>query len=97
MTIDNINSVLCEITSTQMEAYNLIDHIHRAKDIGTKRPLLPFGGLFHFLFGTANDEDVRSMKQDVRNYTTPKLGNPKFKMMSIPLPTFQEVLLMKIS
>ena len=29
MTIDDINSVLHEITSTQMEALNLIDHIHR--------------------------------------------------------------------
>ena len=65
MTIDDIDSLLHEITSTQMEALNLINHIHRPKDIRTKRSLLPFGGLFHFVFGTANDEDVRSMKQDV--------------------------------
>ena len=48
MTIDNINSVLHETTSTQIEAFTLIDHIHKPKDIRTKRSLLPFGGLFHF-------------------------------------------------
>ena len=67
MTIDNINSVLCEITFTQIEAFNLIDHIHKPKDIRTKRSLLPFVGLFNFLFGTVNDDDVRSMKQDIQN------------------------------
>ena len=36
MTIDNINSVLHEITSAQIEAFNLIDHIHKPKDIRTK-------------------------------------------------------------
>ena len=66
MTIDDIESVLHEITSTQIEAFNLIHHIHKPNDIRTKRSLLPFGGLFHFLFGTANDHDVMSMKQDVQ-------------------------------
>ena len=66
MTIDDIDSVLHEITSTQVEAFNLIDHIHKSKDIRTKWSLLPFGGLFNFLFGTTNDDDVRSMKQDVQ-------------------------------
>ena len=47
MTIDDINSVLHEITSTQIETFNLIDHIHKPKDITTKRSLLPFSGLFH--------------------------------------------------
>ena len=63
MTIDDINSVLHKITLTQIEAFNLIDHIHKPKDIRTKRSLLPFSELFHFLFGSANDDDVRSMKQ----------------------------------
>ena len=48
MTTDDINSVLNEMTSTQTEALNLINHIHKPKDIRTKRSLLPFGGLFHF-------------------------------------------------
>ena len=65
MTMDDIDLVLCEITSAQIEAFRPIDHIHRPKDIRTKRSLLPFDGLYHFLFGTANDDDVRSMKQDI--------------------------------
>ena len=63
MTMDDINLVLCEITSTQIETPHLI---HRPKDFRMKRSLLPFGRLFHFLFGTAKDEDIRSMNQDVK-------------------------------
>ena len=59
MTMDDISLVLHGITSTQIEAFNLIDHIKKPKDIRTKRSLLPFNGLFHFLFGTANDDDVQ--------------------------------------
>ena len=65
MTIDDINLVLHEITLIQIEAFNLINCIHKPKDIRTKISLLPFSGLFQFLFGMANDDDVRSMKQDV--------------------------------
>ena len=60
-----------------MEALNLIDHIHRPKDIRTKRPLLPFGRLFHFLFGTANEEGVRSMKQDVKKLYDNQISQSK--------------------
>ena len=28
--------------------------------------MLPFGRLFSFLFGTANDEDLQNMKQDIQ-------------------------------
>ena len=28
--------------------------------------MLPFGRLFNFLFGTANDEDLQNMKQDIQ-------------------------------
>ena len=77
MTIDDIDLVLHEITLTQIETFNLIDNIHKSKDIRTKRSLLPFGGLFHFLFGTANDDDVRSMKQDVQKLYDNQLANPK--------------------
>ena len=65
MTMDDINSILCKITSTQIESINLIDTIHRPKDTRMKRFLLPFGRLFNFLFGTAKDDDVRPMKQDI--------------------------------
>ena len=66
MTMDDINMVSHEITSTQIETLNLIDNVHRPKDLRMKRSLLPFGRLFHFLFGTAKDKDVKSMKQDVK-------------------------------
>ena len=66
MTVDDINSVLHEITYTQIETLNLIDHIHKPRDIRTKSSLLSFGGLFNFLFGTANDDDAKSMKQDIQ-------------------------------
>ena len=77
MTIDDINSVLHEITFTKIEASNLIDHIHKPKDIRTKRSLLTFGGLFNFLFGTANDDDVRSMKQDIQKLYDNQISQSK--------------------
>ena len=43
MTMGDINLVLHEITLTQIETLNLIDNIHRLKDLWTKRSLLPFG------------------------------------------------------
>ena len=63
--------------STQMEAFNLIDHIHKPKDIRPKRSLLPFSGLFHFLFGTTNDDDVRSMKQDIQKLHDNQISQSK--------------------
>ena len=66
MAINDLDSVLNEITSTQIEASNLIDHIHKPINNRNKGPLLPIGGLFNFLFGTADDEDVESIKQDIQ-------------------------------
>ena len=66
MTMDDIYSVLCEITLTQIEMLNLIENVHRPKDVSMKRSLLPFGRSFHFLFGTAKDDDVKSIKQDIK-------------------------------
>ena len=60
-----------------MEPLNQVNHIHRPKDIKTKRSLLHFGRLFHFLFGTANDEDVRSMKQDVKKLYDNQISQAK--------------------
>ena len=77
MTIDDINSVLHEFTYTQIEAFNLIDLIHKPNDIITKRSLLPFAGLFTFLFRTANDDGVRSMKQDVQKLYDNKISQSK--------------------
>ena len=77
MTMDDINSVLCEITLTQIETLNLIDNIHRPKDFRMKRSLLPLGGLLHFLFGTAKDEDIQSMKQDIKKLYDNQMSQSK--------------------
>ena len=44
-------SIISEITLIQNEAYNLIDHTKQPR---TKRSILPLGGLFNFIFGTAD-------------------------------------------
>ena len=62
MTIDDLNLALDEIVNMQTEASNLIDHISNRN----KRSLLPFGGLFSFLFGTASEDDLNSIKADVK-------------------------------
>ena len=77
MTMDDINLVLSGITLTQIETLNLLDNIHRPKDFGTKRFLLHFGRLFHFLFRTAKDEDVKSMKQDVKKLYDNQISQSK--------------------
>ena len=77
MTVDDIDSVLHEITSTQIKAFNLIDHIHKPSDIRPKRSLLPFSQLFHFLFGTAHDDAVRSMKQDIQKLYDNQISQSK--------------------
>ena len=46
MAMDDINSVLNEITLTQIATLNLLDNIHRPKDFRTKRSLLPIGNYF---------------------------------------------------
>ena len=95
MTTDDIDSVLHEITSTQIEAFNLIDHIHKPKDIRTKRSLLPFSGLFHFLFGTANDEDVRSMKQDIHKLYDNQISQSKVLNDVVSIANISRVNLLK--
>ena len=56
---------------------NLIDNVHRPKDVRMKRSLLPFSGLFHFLFGTAKDEDVKSIKQDIKQLYDNQISQSK--------------------
>ena len=53
---------LDEILHMQTEASNLIDHLADRH----KRSLLPFGGLFSFLFGTADQNDLDSVKADIK-------------------------------
>ena len=77
MTMNDINLVLHKITLTQTETLNLMDNVHRAKDFRMKRSLLPFGRLFHFLSRTAKDEDVKSMKQDVKRLYDSQISQSK--------------------
>ena len=51
-----------EILNMQTEASNLITHISNRN----KRSLLPFGGLFGFLFGTAYQANLNAIKADVK-------------------------------
>ena len=62
ITIDDLSLALGEIVNMQTEASNLIDHISNRN----KRSLLPFGGLFSFLFGTASEDDLNSIKANVK-------------------------------
>ena len=61
ITVDDLNLALDEILHRQTEASNLIDHLADRH----KRSLLPFGGLFSFLFGTADQNDLDSVKADI--------------------------------
>ena len=60
MTIDDMSLTLDEILNMQTEASNLITHISNRN----KRSLIPFGGLFGFLFGIADQADLNVIKAD---------------------------------
>ena len=66
MTLDDINMAITEISTTRHEASNLTDHTLNNNNRRFKRSLLPSGGLFNFLFGTADQSDVDSIKTDVK-------------------------------
>ena len=55
MTKEDLSSVINEITLTQNEVFNLIGYTKQPR---TKGSTLPLGGLFNFLFGTANQKDM---------------------------------------
>ena len=58
----DLNCTTLELRDMYSDSSNLIGHIHNRN----KRSLLPLGGLLSFLFGTANQDDIDSIKQDVR-------------------------------
>ena len=64
MTQDNINMAITEISTTRLEASNLTDLNNKNRRF--KRSPLPLGGLFSFLFGTADQSDVDSLKADAK-------------------------------
>ena len=66
MILDDINMTITEISTTRLEAYNLIDHAINNKNRRFKRSALPLGSLFSFIFGTAYQSDVDSLKADVK-------------------------------
>ena len=62
ITVDDLNLTLQEILHMQTEASNLIDHLANR----SKRSLLPFSDLFSFLFGTVDQNDLDSLKADIK-------------------------------
>ena len=62
ITVDDLNLALDEILHMQTEASNLIDHLTDRH----KRSLLPFGGLFSFLFGTADQNDIKILNNYIK-------------------------------
>ena len=62
ITVDDLNLALEEILHMQTEASDLIDHLANRH----KRSLLPFDDLFSFLFGTADQNDLDSLKADIK-------------------------------
>ena len=85
MTINDLYSVLNEINSTQIEVSNLIDHILKPRNIRNRRSLLPFSGLFNILFGTADEVDVKSMKQDILQLYDNQVDQSKVLNDAIPI------------
>ena len=71
MTKEDLTSIISEITLTQNEAYNQIDHTKQPR---TKRSILPLGGLFNFLFGTADQKDIGMIKQQVKDLYSKHYG-----------------------
>ena len=43
----------------------------------TTKRILPFGRLFHFLFGTAKDKNIKSMKQDIKRLYDNQISQSK--------------------
>ena len=74
MTKEDLTSIINEITLTQNEAYNLIDHTKQPR---IKRSILPLGGLFNFLFGTVDQKDIDMIKQQVKDLYSNQLAEKK--------------------
>ena len=64
LTLYDINSSINKINEAHDKFLNLTGMIHNDKS-RHKRSLLPLGGLFHFLFGTADQNDLE-IKRDVK-------------------------------
>ena len=62
MALDDINMAITEISTTRLDASNLIDHALNNNNRRFKRSQLPLGSLFSFLFDTTDQSDVDSLK-----------------------------------
>ena len=65
LTMHDINVAINDIIRTQDQFTNITGLIHDENGIH-KRSLLPLGGLFSFLFGTADQNDLDEIKKDVQ-------------------------------
>ena len=74
MAKEDLTSLINEIILTQNEAYNLIDHTKQPR---SKRSTLPLGGLFNFLFGTADQKDIDMIEQQIKNMYFNQLAEKK--------------------
>ena len=66
MTLNDLRSALNQIHITRTEVSDLIGHMNNNKNNRHKRSLLPLGGLFNFIFGTADQKDIDLLKQQVK-------------------------------
>ena len=57
LTVDNINMAIKDITEAHEIFTNISGMVHNENN-RNKRSLLPLGGLFSFLFGTADQDDL---------------------------------------
>ena len=66
MTLNDVGLPKAEIKNTISEVANLIDHTTINNNKRIKRSLLPFGHLFSFPFGTADQDNLNEIKADVK-------------------------------
>ena len=74
MTKEDLSSIINEITLTQNETYNLIDHTKQPR---TRRSILPLGRLFNFFFGTADQKDIDMIRQQVKDLYSNQVAEKK--------------------
>ena len=66
MTLNDLSSALDQIHITITEVSDLIGYMNNDKNNRHKRSLLPLGGLFNLLFGTADQKDIDLLTQQVK-------------------------------
>jgi len=83
LTIDDMDTLMGEIANIYDETAHLVGQLTdkpNATSEGTsrnKRSLLPFGGLFHFLFGTGDQKDINRLKSQVKTIYQNQLNQQK--------------------